>query len=354
MESLLKSDKIIGCLLGTAVGDAIGLPYEGLTRLRGRKIFGTPDRHRFFFGRGMVSDDTEHTCMVAQALIIANGDVEVFRRSLAWSFRIWLLAVPAGVGLATLRSIVRLWIGYSPQHSGAFSAGNGSAMRAAILGVSINDPAKLREFVQASSRITHTDPKAEYGAMAIAIAPGYAANTNPIDGNDFLKQLAAQWDDQGDELFSIITKAVASVQAGETTEAFAAATGMPQRVSGYTYHTVPIALHAWLSHPADCRNAIEAVIRCGGDTDSVAAIVGGIVGASVGSEGIPEAWTANLIEWPRTTSWIRQLGTQLSECLASNKSQKTIRLSILGTFLRNAFFLAIVLIYGLRRLVPPY
>lgn len=68
---------ITGCLLGTAVGDAIGLPYEGLTRQRAARLLGAPDRHRLLFGRGMVSDDTEHTCMVAQALIVSGGDPEV-------------------------------------------------------------------------------------------------------------------------------------------------------------------------------------------------------------------------------------------------------------------------------------
>jgi ADP-ribosylglycohydrolase len=41
---------IVGCILGTAVGDAIGLPYEGLSRRRAAKLLGQPDRHRFFYG----------------------------------------------------------------------------------------------------------------------------------------------------------------------------------------------------------------------------------------------------------------------------------------------------------------
>ena len=52
---------IIGCILGTAVGDALGLPYEGLSPTRARKLLGPPDRHRFILRRGMISDDTEHT-----------------------------------------------------------------------------------------------------------------------------------------------------------------------------------------------------------------------------------------------------------------------------------------------------
>ena len=57
---------LVGTILGTAVGDAIGLPREGLSPARARRLFGDPPlRHRFLLGRGMISDDTEHTCMVA-------------------------------------------------------------------------------------------------------------------------------------------------------------------------------------------------------------------------------------------------------------------------------------------------
>ena len=63
-----QADAVAGAILGCAVGDAIGLPYEGLSKRRGVRLLREPDRHRFISGRGMVSDDTEHTCMVAQAL----------------------------------------------------------------------------------------------------------------------------------------------------------------------------------------------------------------------------------------------------------------------------------------------
>ena len=88
--------QIVGSILGTAIGDSVGLPYEGLSRRRAGRLLGPPDRHRFFFGRGMVSDDTEHTCMVAQSLIASGGDPDVFGRQLAWGFRLWVLGLPAG------------------------------------------------------------------------------------------------------------------------------------------------------------------------------------------------------------------------------------------------------------------
>lgn len=64
---------ILGCLIGTAVGDALGLPYEGISPRRAVKLLGPPTRFRFLFGRGMVSDDTEHTVLVAEALIESGG-----------------------------------------------------------------------------------------------------------------------------------------------------------------------------------------------------------------------------------------------------------------------------------------
>src|SRR4051812_14858214 len=153
----MSSTATVGAILGTAVGDALGLPYENLSKRRGVRLLGEPDRHRFLCGRGMVSDDTEHTCMVAEALCAAPCDPEAFVPDLARRLRWWLLGLPAGIGLATLRATLRLWLGYGPARSGVFSAGDGPAMRSAVLGAAIDDLALLRRFVEASSRMTHTD-----------------------------------------------------------------------------------------------------------------------------------------------------------------------------------------------------
>jgi len=67
-EQEILADRFQGLLVGTAVGDALGLPREGLAAPRARRLFGLPDRHVFLFGRGMISDDTEHSLFVAQRL----------------------------------------------------------------------------------------------------------------------------------------------------------------------------------------------------------------------------------------------------------------------------------------------
>jgi ADP-ribosylglycohydrolase len=350
----MNQSPIVGCILGTAVGDAIGLPYEGLSRRRGGKVFGPPEGHHLLFRRGMVSDDTEHTCMVAQALIASGGDVEAFCRSLGWRFRFWFLGLPAGIGFATLRAILRLWIGFPPDKSGVFSAGNGPAMRAAILGAALDDRQALRRFVRASSRITHTDPKAEHGALAIAFAAHWARSYADIDATSFAKELRSLLESEGEELMELVDAAAASARNGESTESFADSLRLSKGVSGFVNHSVPVALHAWFTHPRDYRSAVAAVIRCGGDTDTTAAMTGGIVGAAVGKAGIPAEWLHGLIEWPRSISWMEQLGNQLDAALNTDAKGRPLRLPLAGVLARNVLFLIVVLFHGFRRLLPPY
>ncbi|MFN0119026.1 MAG: ADP-ribosylglycohydrolase family protein [Blastocatellia bacterium] len=352
-----RETAITGCLLGTAVGDAIGLPCEGLSKRRARKVFPEPFRQRLLFGKGMTSDDTEHTCMVAQALIRSAGDTDIFVRHLAWRLRLWLLALPAGVGFATLRAILKLWVGFPPDKSGVFSAGNGTAMRSAIIGVCYGgQPDKMRALVRASSRLTHTDPKAEYGALAVALAAAFASRKEMIEPALFVSSLeqtlAAQ--SGGAEFVELVRGAAASVTRGETTEQFAALMGLPGGVSGYVYHTVPVALHAWLGHQADYRQAVSSVVRCGGDTDTTAAITGAITGAGTGESGIPLEWLSNMTDWPCTISWIRSLGRQLGEVTAGKQAAKPISLPFPAVLIRNMLFLPIIVAHVLRRLLPPY
>jgi ADP-ribosyl-[dinitrogen reductase] hydrolase len=350
----MGQSQITGSMLGTAIGDAIGLPYEGLSRHRAAKLLGIPVRHRLLFGWGMVSDDTEHTCIVAQSLIAAGGNVSTFQHQLASRMRLWLLGLPAGVGFATLRAISRLWLGFSPDKSGVFSAGNGPAMRSAILGVAIADLAELREFVCVAARITHTDPKAEYGAFAIALAARFACQSTTVSGDDFLRQLHSCLGDGANELIRLIDLAIASVKHGDSTSDFAADLGLKKGVSGYVYHSVPVAIHAWLSNQNNFRSAIIATVECGGDTDSVAAMVGGIVGAAVGKAGIPAEWLTKLWEPDRSISWMERLSIQLESSLKTGMKDRAIQLPIFRSFVRNIFFLFIVLFHGFRRLLPPY
>lgn len=351
-----RQSSLTGCLLGLAVGDALGLAYEGLSPRRARRLLGPPDRYRLLPACGLVSDDTEHACLVAQTLISAGTEPAAFQRELARRLRWWLLGMPAGVGLATLRSLLKLWLGISPARSGVFSAGNGAAMRSPLLGVAIEDLPRLRELVRVSSRITHADPRADSGAWLLALAARRSASGDSLHRADVLLELIDSLEPAEREIwqpwFGTLT---ASLGRGETTESYAAELGLIRRgVSGFICHTTPIVLHAWLSHPDDYPTAVQSVIRCGGDADTTAAIVGGIVGARVGPEGIPAAWRTDLRDWPRSCSWLTELSTALETALSTGATSLAPALPAWGLLPRNAAFAAIVLGHGCRRLLPPW
>lgn len=341
-----------GVLLGTAVGDTLGLPAEGMSRQRIYRRWRGEWRHRFFFGRGMMSDDTEHTLFVAQALLKHPDNPIAFQRCLAWKLRFWLLGVPAGVGLATLRAILKMWIGVPPTRSGVWSAGNGPAMRSAIIGAFFAaDSEKRRAFVSASTRLTHTDPKAETAALAIAEAAAWTVNQDePIE--KWLTHLIGLGRDE--EWLAIYHKLADALAARKSVAEFVDSLGLKSGVSGYAYHSVPVALYAWMRHRDDFREALEAALICGGDTDSVGAIAGALLGAKVGVQGIPSDLIGSIWEWPRSVSFIKRVASRLAEQKSAREPLGPVGYFWPGLIPRNVLFLCVVLAHGFRRLAPPY
>jgi ADP-ribosyl-[dinitrogen reductase] hydrolase len=341
-----------GVLLGTAVGDALGLPGEGMSRERIERRWGGQWEHRFLFGRGMISDDTEHTLFVAQALLQHPDDPTAFQRCLAWKLRLWLLGIPAGVGCATLRAILRMWVGFSPDHSGVCSAGNGPAMRSAILGAYFADnPDKRRAFVRASTRLTHVDPRAETAAQTVADAAAWAAaGDGSLD-----RWIATLPGEAADEEWRTLCRSLKEALAeGRSVREFADAVGLQRGVTGYAYHTVPVALYAWARHSGDFREGLVEALRCGGDTDTLGAIFGALMGARVGSRGIPIEWLGGICDWPRSVGLLNRVALRLGTQKTTGRPCGPVRYFWLGLLFRNLVFMVTILTHGVRRLCPPY
>lgn len=342
-----KHDAILGCLLGTAVGDAIGLPLEGIRPPRARKLNGDEPKHRLLFGRGMLSDDTEHTLMVANALILHRDNLNAFEKRLANSFRWWLAALPAGVGLGTARAVFKLWCGFPTSKSGVFSAGNGAAMRSAVIGVLFNGEEKKRtEFALASCRITHTDPRAAESAIIVAVAAACASRNTPT------KEVITEINKlvTSDEMKEDMNNLQLHLNKRSTVLEFTSLHGN-RGISGFAPRTVSAALFAWLRHRGDFQRMIGELLPCGGDTDTVAAIAGGIAGAECGESGIPSEWVSGICDWPRSVPYIRKVADKLT---SEPPVTAVPKLAWPAIPFRNLFFLVVVLLHGFRRLFPPY
>jgi ADP-ribosylglycohydrolase len=355
MDPALLEDRFTGLLLGTAVGDALGLPAEGISPWRARRLFPGEWRHRFLPGRGMLSDDTEHAILTAQALLAHSDSVESFRSSLAWRLRGWFLGLPVGIGLATGRAILKLWVGIPADRSGVFSAGNGPAMRSPVIGARFAEQTdQLRAFTEASTRMTHTDPRAATGALAAAALAGWCIRRQPDTPLDVaevfsLMQGAGRPDDS--EWQSILNGMRESFEQKISVADYATRLGAANGVSGYMYRTIPVAVYAWMRHFGDFRTTLVSVLDLGGDTDTVGAIVGALAGAVTGARGIPTEWIDGIRDWPRGVPLLRELARRLAH---AETGGEPVRYFWPGVFPRNLLFLVVVLLHGFRRLAPPY
>lgn len=335
---------IEGLLFGTCVGDALGLPAEGLSRSRIQRRWGGIWKMRLVGPYGLLSDDTEHTVMVALSLLRHGNDVDAFQRDLARRLRWWFAALPPGTGLATARACIKLWLGFSPKRSGVFSAGNGPAMRSAIIGAYFpGDEVRRTSFVTASTLLTHTDPKALVAARAIAEAAAWQVRKAADDELGVCLRRLSQ-----DEPWQLLMRAFQDATAESiTVDEFAGRLGLTKGVSGYAYHTVPVALYGWFRHRNDFKGGLESLLHCGGDTDTVGAIAGGLLGLSVGEKGIPRDWLDRVADWPVSVERLRKL----AHCFTGNGPSPFRWWHALAMPFRNLFMLVVVLVHGFRRMV---
>ncbi|PKL78584.1 MAG: dinitrogenase reductase [Candidatus Melainabacteria bacterium HGW-Melainabacteria-1] len=348
MAVLSLEQRIAGCLLGMAIGDALGLPCEGLTPGRQARLFPDLSRYHFVWGHGMVSDDTEHACMTAQALLSSADDEGRFLRALAWKLRFWLLGLPAGVGMATLKACLRLWLGWPPARSGVVSAGNGPAMRALILGVVLGErPQQLKRWIRLSTGLTHRDPRAEAGALALALA-AWHFSTGPADPVAYLEQLTLLCPEH-----TAFVTLIGEALSQSTLPDLISLLDCQRGISGYMLHTAPAVIWLSFGYRDDFSGGLQAAIRCGGDTDTVAALLGGVLGAGLGSQALPPKLLTGLWEWPRSPAWILELARRLASARQGVPTQP-LGLNPLALLLRNGLFMMLVLLHGFRRLLPPY
>lgn len=331
-----QQSALYGSLLGTAVGDAYGLPFEGMKPQRIKKIFKCNNNYRLIYPihGAMVSDDTEHATMTVQAYIRSAGHPMLFQSALRGYLRWWLMRLPAGIGLATLRSIVKMWCRLP--ETGVFSAGNGGAMRVAVLGVLARDVDELKQWVQISTRLTHTDPKAEQGALFIALLAWIEAHQPDWDTPQAMDFALNHIHDQ--TLIQLIQTVQPNAHKG---------------ISGYIYETVPAVCTVWQQHRHEPMIGLHKLIQWGGDTDTTCAIFGGIVGIRHGQamfDAINGVWCEPVL---RPDYW-QKLVAQAIQVQHSHRPQQPLAWANILTVLRNLLFILVVLLHGLRRLLPPY
>lgn len=355
---MMNNNQILGLFLGTAVGDAMGLPRENLSPKRSIKLFGIsiqpalvaiPKLTRF----SVCSDDTEHLWITADALVRSQSSPELFSQLLSQNMKKWFLSFPVGAGKASIKASVKLLLGVSPNRSGIYSAGNGPAMRAPIIGAFFaNDAEKLDQFLEISTKMTHTDSQTEEGAWVIAQAAALIMREKPkIAPTENFFNIALP-KIHSEQLKKSLQLTRDYLIAKQSFEEYLIAMNLDKRgVSGYIGHTVPAVIYAWLYYFGDYQKGIEAMILAGGDSDTTAAILGALMGMSIDHQkDIPKEWMNGIYNAPISLNKLMQM----SEAVSNQNIAEIPKISWGLQLLKNVALLVIVLLHGFRRLLPPY
>jgi ADP-ribosylglycohydrolase len=343
------ADRLAGTLLGTALGDALGLPVEGMRAERVARRFGplTPETARFrLLGRtGFISDDAEQSALVAQSLARHSDDPEACARAFRRALLGWFARLPWGIGFGTLRACGRSELGLHP--SGVPSAGNGAAMRAAVIGVFFAERPEERErFGRGLAQVTHTDARAIEGALYVAEVAAKCGRSSP-DTPPIERCQAARGVVRQPQLAEALDRALDLARRDATLREAATALG----TSGFVVHTVPFCAFCFARFGTEPLAAITAAIAGGGDTDSTAAIVGAWSGALHGEAGLPALLLRRIHDGPFGPTHLRAL----ARCLALRRAGQRVpspRFSAPAAFARNLALYPVVLAHGFRRLVP--
>jgi ADP-ribosyl-[dinitrogen reductase] hydrolase len=327
-------DRFLGCLLGLAVGDALGAPLEGLSPQQIRAHYGRvrnyvdgvaawkrkPYRWRM---HGLYSDDTQQALALCDVLLdhqavdqerladlylgllIPKGSFVGAHRGIGRSFRQVLAALERGV----------------PAHlTGQPGAGIGASMRIAPVALYLwDDPRLMFDSVMAASLMTHLDVRSLTGALAVSHTIRRILADEDREPSLLLrvasdlvkeeKQIAARYSDvvlNLERYGRSLAQSIAHVEAALDAPRACALAALVEQANrhgaeppckrptmGFPPACIPTCLYLLLS-TGSFEEAVTEVINLGGDTDTAGAILGAMAGAYYGLNAIPARWLEGL------------------------------------------------------------
>lgn len=289
MDAQAIRGKFRGALLGVAIGDALGAPFEGAATVSASQIAEVVAAT----GPLRFTDDTQMTLGVAESLVEQSGFdgahmAAVFARNFA--------AEPwrgYGAGAAEVFRLIAAGVSWQDAAGRLFggrgSFGNGAAMRAAPIGL-VGCP-RLPETVRLArqcARITHAHPLGIEGAVlqACAITLLLQFAVDELDIPHFLAMLKAPLESSAyGEKLDRIGQLLAG---GRRDQAWEFGNGVA------AVEAVPSAVYAFLRTPASFTDVVTYAVSLGGDTDTIASMAGALAGAYLGEDAIPADWRARV------------------------------------------------------------
>ena len=320
MQSTAKSN-VIGALVGCAVGDAMGAPFEGLwaESIPSPSSLSASFHEYHGYPTGQYTDDTQLTLATIQS-IVDESDVVVpaIARQIA---ELWRHQSVIGPGGACTQAAERYLATSEYRDMGApdGQAGNGTAMRTAALGLWFGGNHKsLISVVADISRLTHQDSRSVAGGVVIAMAANRLSSGGEIEPQSFCDSLADACGDINSEMAELLRLLPHQIGAANAME-FLAHSGQAAPefqkpiISPFVIPTVLASIYSILLHPDSWIDAVTSAVGLGGDVDTLGAIVGCLAGARHGFDSIPR----NLVDSVQDSNSIQVLAARYHAVIQS-------------------------------------
>lgn len=288
-----KLARFRGCLLGGAVGDALGMPTERMARDQVVRTFGTSvDRfHQKPGGKLKAGQWTDDTLLVLATIDSILRERALNPAGIAREFgRIYKREEKTrGFGDTTKAALRRIAKGVPWTRSGFEGTGNGVTIRISPVALfSYSNIAQLRRNIELVGSITHKDQEAINGGLAVAFVLACIIN-NTFDRETIMSNTAefVGHSQVSDKLIMVKTLLENRDLAYEEAVAHIGN-------SGSVFETVGMSLYAFLKFGFSFRDTVVYPASFGGDSDSIASIAGSLSGAYFGDEAIPKELKAGV------------------------------------------------------------
>lgn len=319
-RKMIKTNKPVDALLGIAIGDALGVPYEFKTQFEMNK---NPAKEMVGYGtysqpKGTWSDDSSLTFCLAESLLNGYDLADIASKFIAWkkdSF--WTARGEVfDIGVTTSRAITRLQIILRDEkledlkllkYSGdEYDNGNGSLMRIMPLLFYIKGKpiAEQFEIIRDVSALTHRHIRAAMCCLIYLRMSEHILNgKDKVDSYaEMRKEVLDFWikmkfaEQERNHFLRIIQNDIREVAREDL------------KSGGYVMESLEASLWCFLKKENYSETVLEA-INLGHDTDTTAAIVGGLAGLFYGAKNIPEDWITSIARMED----IIELGNQLNK-----------------------------------------
>jgi ADP-ribosylglycohydrolase len=277
--------RLCGYLYGTACADALGRSVEHLTLEQIKQKYGE---------KGILelppnspwTDDTQLMLVLTRALLRGSElEIPELMDKIAEELVLWLDEPDLGAGATTKGAALNLRDGVPWSRSGLESKTCGSLMRVGILGfIFRNDPEKLIKAASISGRITHAHPAADAASVAGAYAVKLALDR--VEPGEMFEPLLEVTQGISQEFTHALESSYKTAYSSIRDEE-----GLKKLGQGwYADETFALAYFCILRYPNDYKKAIQTAVNITGDSDSVASVAGGILGARLGIDAVPISW----------------------------------------------------------------